>query len=544
MQIKIISVMLIRHLLNKFNKAEKSEIPQEQGVVPFVVGQKDKQIEKQLTQSAKTFKQFLSESEDLIEKQVQLCVNGTMCSVMFIDGLVDNNMVSDTILRSLVEVCVEKGLQGKQLVEHIEKQVLVANEVEIASSHKQMAQACLKGDTVVFVDGAESGLIINTKGGERRSITEPTGEAVVRGPREGFTENLRVNVALIRRKIKNGNLKVEQMTIGKKTQTVVSIIYLNQVVKPQLVEQLKKRLQNLNVESVLESGYIEQYIEDHPLSPFSTINYTEKPDIAAAKILEGRVAIIVDGTPFVLTVPMLFIESFQASEDYYVRPFYASFIRIFRYFAFLISIFGPAIYVALANFHQELIPTTLLLRIITAKEGTPFPIFIETLFMVMAFEFLREAGIRLPRSVGQAVSIVGALIMGEAAVSAGIVGAPIVIVVAFTAVCSFIMPQQNNSSTIWRLIMLAAAAFAGLFGVMMGLLAMLYHLASLESFGVPYFDSFSNANDLKDIFVRIPLWLNRSRPRFLADKDKKRTEIFVPPNTQKVYIPENDDEEI
>ncbi|QAT50284.1 hypothetical protein EQM14_11225 [Caproiciproducens sp. NJN-50] len=261
---------------------------------------------------------------------------------------------------------------------------------------------------------------MSTKGWEKRSVSEPQSETVVRGPREGFTENLRTNTSLIRRKIRNEHLRVDHMTVGRKTQTDICLIYLDGVADPQVVDTVKYRIGHLDVDSILESGYIEEYIDDAPFSPFATIGYSEKPDVVAARILEGRTAIVVDGTPFVLTAPMLFIESFQTAEDYYTRPLYASLTRILRFVAFLIAVFGPAVYISLTAFHQELLPTTLLFTIAKAREGTPFPAFVEALIMLFAFEILREAGIRLPRPVGQAIGLVGAAVLG--ATGAGIFG--------------------------------------------------------------------------------------------------------------------------
>jgi spore germination protein KA len=363
---------------------------------------------------------------------------------------------------------------------------------------------------------------------------------VVRGPREGFTENLRTNTALIRRKIRNKELRVDQMTVGRKTQTDVCLMYLSGVADPKAVEMVKYRIGLLDVDSILESGYIEEYIEDAPFSPFPTVGYSEKPDVVAARILEGRIAIVVDGTPFVLTAPMLFIESFQSAEDYYTRPLYASVIRMMRFVAYFITVFAPAVYIALTTFHQELIPTILLFTIASAREGTPFPAFIEGLIMVFAFEILREAGIRLPSPVGQAISIVGALIMGDAAVAAGLVGAPMVITVAITAVAGFLVPNQNESGSILRVVMMVLAAVAGGYGIAMGFLAVLIHLASLTSFGVPYFEGVTWTSDLQDSVVRMPLWSMVKRPQNIARGDTTRRRFFVPPF--RPYAPQDDDD--
>lgn len=319
------------------------------------------------------------------------------------------------------------------------------------------------------------------------------------------------------------------MVIGRKTLTSVCIAYIQGVANPTVVEEVKRRLDALDIDSVLDTGYLEQYIEDSPMSIFPTMSYTEKPDVAAGRVLEGRIAIIADGSPFVLTVPKLFIESFQTSEDYYVRPLYATASRILRFMAYVIAAFAPSIYIALTTFHQELIPTTLLNTIAASREGTPFPAFIEALIMVFAYEILREAGVRLPRPVGSAISIVGALIMGDAAVSAGIVGAPMVITIAITAVAGFVVPEQTESAAFMRLISMIAAAFLGGYGIAIVFLGMLIHLASLKSFGVPYFTAVTYSRDQEDIFVRMPLWMMRERPADIAEGDMTRRRTGTPP---------------
>jgi spore germination protein KA len=298
--------------------------------------------------------------------------------------------------------------------------MLSVGDIRESDDLMEAVDGCLAGDAVFFADGFHKALVISCKGYETRSITEPQTESVIRGPREGFTENLRTNTALLRRKIRNAALTMETTTLGKRTGTAICLAYLKGVASPTLIEEIKNRLKDIDTDSILESGYIEQYIEDAPFSVFATVGSTEKPDVAAAKILEGRAAILVDGTPFVLTAPMLFVENFQMAEDYYTRILFSSLVRIVRFSAYAISLLAPAIYVALTTFHQELIPTALLFTMIAAREGIPFPAVLEAGLMVVAFEILKEAGIGCKtRRPGH--QIVGALIMGEAAVSAGLI---------------------------------------------------------------------------------------------------------------------------
>lgn len=451
-------------------------------------------------------------------------------TMIFIDGLVDNVTLTNSILRPLKSWDPDQDLGPKdKIVNQVMQKVLCSGDNTTATYISELAMACMSGDTVILVEGCNTGMIISSKGWEKRSISEPQSETVVRGPREGFTENLRTNTALIRRKIKSGTLSIENLIVGRKTQTNMCLIYLKDIADQKVIDTVKYRINQIDVDSVLDSGYIEEYIEDAPFSPFCTVGYSEKPDVVAARLLEGRVALVIDGSPFVLTAPMLFIESFQTAEDYYVRPLYASIMRILRFAAYFLTIFAPALYIALTTFHQEFIPTTLLFTIANAREGTPFPVLLETLIMLFAFEILREAGIRLPRPVGQAVSIVGALIMGDAAVSAGLVGAPVVITIAFTAVTGFLVPWQYDSAAILRVVIMLLAAFAGWYGISMGLLAMLLHLGSLSSFGVAYFDGFALTRNLQDSLVRIPLWLMIKRPKGLSAGDVTRRRAFLPP---------------
>ncbi len=537
--------MLFRYLVRKFsymsnnikkkNKNMESDLEMGQPKEPQEID-----IDKNLDTNIANVKKTLSQCQDLRLHEFRFGAKNSFAGALFyIDGLVNLSLITDTIIRPLIEWQGGEISHGKEkeikkvktdnVIEMISHEVLFSADIQLMQSLTELIGNVLAGDTALIIDGVAKGLIIGSKGWDKRAISEPQSETVVRGPREGFIENLRTNTTLIRRKIRSENLRVEQLSVGRKTRTKVELLYLDGVADPSVLKKVKQRIKKIEVDSILESGYIEEYIEDHPFSPFATIGYTEKPDVAAAKILEGRIAIVIDGTPFVLTVPYLFIESFQTSEDYYNRALYASIMRILRILGYFLTIFTPAVYVSLITFHQELIPTKLLFSIAQAREGTPFPAFVEALIMIVAFEFLRESGVRLPRPVGQAVSIVGALIMGEAAVSAGIIGAPMVIVIAFTAVVGFMVPTQADSASILRLLMLFFAIFLGFYGVALGFLGILIHLATLNSFGIPFFDSFNHSNDMLDVTIRAPLWSNVKRPSDIARGDVTRGRFFIPP---------------
>lgn len=494
---------------------------------------KDDSLSNKLAVTLSNIKNETMESADVIFRQ--FFIGGAVASdaaLVFIDGLVNAKLINDDVIKPLLfDTRINNSTISKDsVINYIQKSLISINDIKVVSNLSDAINGFLSGDVVLFIDGTDKAIVMNSKGWEKRSISEPSSEAVIRGPRESFIENLRTNTALLRRKIKNPALTFESMVIGRKTKTSIAIAYINGVAKSELISEIKKRLKSIKTDSILESGYIEQYIEDSPGSIFSTIGYTEKPDVAAAKILEGRVAIIVDGTPFVLTAPFLLLESFQASEDYYFRPYFATFTRIIRVIGYAITVIGPAFYVAVTTYHQELIPTSLLITMASAHEGVPFPAFVESLIMIITFEILREAGIRLPRPVGQALSIVGALVIGEAAVSAGLIGAPMVIVVAITAVSGFLVPNQNDSAVILRIILLILGATFGGFGITMGLLAFLVHVSALESFGYPYLSPTApfDIEDSKDAVIRMPLWMMLSRPKGMAE-DEQRKKYAVPP---------------
>lgn len=442
-------------------------------------------------------------------------------AVIFINSMADKGEINKNILEPLMYGALL--LKKDADIDFTDIDCVRKNLIPITDSRKvtlfnDLIECLLAGSTILLIDGSKEALVINSGKRESRAIDEPVTEVVVRGPREGFNENVNVSIALIRRKIKDPDLCVEKMIIGDKSKTDVYIVYIKSVADPKLIEEVRRRLNRIKIDAILESGYIEQFIEDSSYSIFPTVSNSEKPDRVAAKILEGRAAILVDGTPFALIVPMLFIESFQSSEDYYSRPFHASIMRIVRFLSYIISILGPAIYVALTVFHQEMIPTQLLISIAEGREKVPFPAILEAFLMMFTFDILREAGVRLPKSVGQTIGIVGAIVLGRASVEAGLISPIMVIVVSSTAIASFTVPAQTDSGTILRYIYLVLAGLAGGFGVIMGLLVTLFHMASLRSFGVPYlwpvvpFD-FSS---LKDVFIRMPLW-----------KLKKRTKVIV-----------------
>ncbi|MCX7841475.1 MAG: spore germination protein [Clostridia bacterium] len=384
----------------------------------------------------------------------------------------------------------------------------------------------LSGYSIFLVDGCKSFFAINTYSPEGRAIDEPTTQTVIRGPKDGFTEKMSTNIALVRKRIQNKSLRLYKLTLGKVSKTKAAVMYIDKIAKDEIVSEIIKRISRISTDSILSSANIEELIKDDRYSVFPTIINYEKPDSVAAALLEGRIAVFVDGTPFVIVAPALFFEFIQASEDYYNHYLISSMIRIIRYTSFFLTFLVPAVYIALVTFHQEMIPTVLLINIAAQREGIPFPALVEAFLMEITFEILREAGIRMPRAIGPAISIVGALVLGQAAVEAGIVSAAMVIVVAITAIASFTIPNYSmaNAIRISRFALMLLAGSFGFYGVFMGLIVLTLHLCKLKSIGIPYLTPLApfNKTDNKDTLLRFPLWKMTSRPTSISGSDKPR----------------------
>ncbi|WP_018933222.1 spore germination protein [Gracilibacillus lacisalsi] len=513
----------MRRLFNTIKQYRKSKLPETM----------DSAISTDLDNNIKFFKKQFENSSDIVFRQITTPKNKAY--IIFIDGLIDSARIELHAIQQLLEQTPADALDAT----YIEEQIISVNSVTEENKLKKLIKQILDGNTILLIDKFDKALVLDAKGGSSRSISEPDTESVIRGPREGFTESLRVNTSLVRRKIHSNHLKVVSRTVGSETQTSLAILYLENLAPPQLVEEVLSRIDRIEIDGILESGYIEELIEDDSWSPFPQIQNTERPDTVAANLLEGRVSIIVDGTPFVLILPTSFWQFIQASEDYYQRFHISVFLRLLRISLLFLALLMPAFYVAIASFHQDMIPTTLLLSITASREAIPFPVFIEALIMELSFEALREAGVRLPKVIGQAVSILGALVIGTAAVEAGIVSAPMVITVSLTGIASFTIPRFNMAISIrlLRFPMMILAGMFGLFGIVLGSIVLLTHLCKLRSFGIPYFSPLSPLkwSDLKDVFVRVPWWDMGSRPNQFVKEDPVRegSNLKPSPNQKK-----------
>ncbi|MGE5559720.1 MAG: spore germination protein [Chloroflexota bacterium] len=452
------------------------------------------------------------------------------CLVAHIDGLTDPVSVADNLIRPLVELPQlapdAVDITPTNAADMVKERLTSVWQLRTDNDLGRAVTAMLDGQVLLFIEGSSEAIIAGRRQIPGRQVDNPDIQQVIRGPREAFTERIRDNTGLIRKRLSHESLRIEQLRIGRLTNTVVCLVWIEGIVSPKVLEEARKRLKRIDIDAIIDSGYIEELIEDQPWSPFPTVYNTERPDSFCASLLEGRVGILTDGSPEGLIVPASFVMFFQSAEDYYQRFHITLLIRLIRLIAAFLSLLLPSIYIAATTFHHEMIPTALLLSIAAGRETVPFPAVIEALFMVFAFEILREAGIRLPGIVGQAVSIVGALVIGQAVVSAGVVSSFMVIVIALTEIASFALPFYDMGATlrILRYPIIVLAASLGVFGIIISLLAMLIHLCSLRSFGSPYLTGISPfiPRDVHDIFVRVPWPMMRWRPRLAGQRHPER----------------------
>lgn len=481
----------------------------------------NKSLSRNINDNLQSLQSIYSDCSDVIFRHFMI-YGTTKAMLIFIDGLSNIEEIDKSVLSPLMELHDKHSLSLNELLER----KLPVSSISKVSTFNEVIEQLSSGNPVILIDYQATGFSVGLAKWEKRSIEEPIAESVIRGPRDGFTETLTVNTALLRRKIKSPDLKMISLKIGRQSKTNVIITYVDSLADSTLIEEVRNRLERIEIDAVLESGYIEEFIQDSPFSPFPQVLNTERPDVVTANLLEGRVAILVDGTPFALIVPITFYSLLQSAEDYYQHYLISTLIRWLRYSFLLIALLLPSVYVAILTFHQEMVPTSLLLSVAKSREEVPFPALIEVLLMEITFEALREAGIRLPKQVGSAVSIVGALVIGQAAVSAGLVSAPMVMVVAVTGIASFAIPRYNSAIAIrmLRFPIISLAGTLGLLGIMLGIITIIVHLCSIRSFGVPYLAPLGplKGRELKDVLIRAPWWSMRSRPHLTGEYNKYR----------------------
>jgi spore germination protein KA len=446
-----------------------------------------------------------------------------------IDGMVDRTFITDFIIRPLMEINnFDEYFNASYLmpiVDYIIENVISVNELDKVEDCDTILLRILNGDTALFVDGCNACIMINTRGYEKRSVDKPIIENVVLGSQEGFTEHLRTNITLIRKIIKNKNLISEMINIGQTNHVFCAVLYMNGIVNQEVVKEVKKRINSIDADFIIGSSMLGQYIEDNSFMLFPQMLTTERPDRAASFLMEGKVIIIADGIPFAEAVPITFYHLLQTSEDSMLRWQYGTFLRIIRMFGVFISTLLPALYVGVVMFHQEMIPTELLASIVRTKENVPFPTIIEIMLLEISFELIREGGIRVPGVIGQTLGIIGALILGQAAVTAGLVSPILIIVVAVTGLGSFAIPNYplGIGLRILRFFFTLLAGIIGFYGISVGLFVVACLTCNMKSFGVPFLSPVAPKTKANpDLIIRQPIWKQETRPDFLNVPNRKR----------------------
>ena len=435
-----------------------------------------------------------------------------------------NPDLTDSLLTGQIVRALEKCEDKKPTADALLESVVYIAESEVIYDAAEVQKSILGGDAVVIVDGTDGYLICSVKKWDKRAIAEPPTSTVMRGPREGFIEDVKTNLSLIERRLKSPSLAVEKMTIGRLSQTTVALVYLADVAAPEVVNAVRDKLEKIDIDALTDSHYIQPYLEERPFSIFHQTGVTEKPDIVTAKLLEGRVAIVVDGSPMVVTVPFMVIEDYQSSEDYYERPSLSTFLRILRLVSIFFAVLLPGVYVALQEYHYSMIPLRFLITVMTAVNGIPLPPLLEIMFVILLFEVIREASVRMPRAVGMAMSIVGALVLGETAVKAGIISSPAVMITALSSIALYVAPNQEGTLTLLRVAFTALGGLGGMYFMLVGMLYLVLYLCSMGGFGTPYLAPLAPfvPGDLKDSFYRASLLRMNERPKSIKNINPHR----------------------
>lgn len=455
-----------------------------------------------LEQNLNFIKNVTANSSDLIIKTGMVC--GNRIAVITCEGMTSTDTLAQLIYNKLNHLGNEEKMPPDNLLAHFFEVYMIAAEQLDITDFDDLILKYQSGFGIILIDGCARAIGIGIQGYKSRGIDEPSSELNVRGSREGFCEVIRTNMALIRRRIKSPTLVFDLQSIGSRSRTDICLCYISDKVSPKLLENVRERLKSVDLNTILESGYIQPYFEGKGGWFFSECGTCERPDTFAAKLYEGRVGILIDGTPFALVVPHLFIESFQTLDDYTQKPFYALFIRAVRLFAYFLTIFLPGAYVAVASYNPEMLPSALILNLAAAEQTAPFSLMFECLFIHFMYEILREAGIRLPRPIGHAIGVVGGIVIGDITVNAGLVGAPMVLIVALSGLCSFVVPTQYEKTVVLRFLYIIAGGVFGLYGLMVLAGAVIIKMCSLSTYGIPYMAPISpfSPKATRDMFVR------------------------------------------
>ncbi len=489
----------------------------------------------------------LPTNKDIVIRDFYIPVLDKEALIIYIDGLTDRNTQNFAILQPLM-VLSHSEVSQKDPITIAYNKLVPTHQVVKTKKLSEVINAVLDGSSALLIDGSAESMLLETKGWEHRGVERPANEPVVRGPQESFSETFRANTASVRRYIKDPKLITEIFYVGKRSRTLVGLMYIKDIVNPKLLKEVKYRIQSISqtADYIAETGTMEEFLEDHPKSLVPQMLSTERPDRLAAHIREGYVGIVMANSPYSLVIPTTFTIFIHAAEDYYLRWPFGNFLRFLRGAAIFIALLLPAIYIGIVNYHQEMVPTDLLLSITATREAVPFPAIVEILFMEFAFELIREAGVRIPSVIGPTIGIVGALILGQAAVAASIVSPILIIVIAITAISSFIVPNYNASFTV-RLLRFGftiLAGFIGFFGVAFGIFLMALHTATLSSFGVPFLTPIAPYEPKNKDRITRPEYYNQPfRPVFLRPLDLIRQKKNSRPWDNPKSVSENEGEE-
>lgn len=467
-------------------------------------------------------KEILHFSTDFKVREVQFF--DTQLYIVYIAPLTDNNLLNESVIKPLIEF--DEVVDG-EVCAFIKEQVLANNEVKLQQDINQFVSELLKGRAGIIIDKTDDLLTCDVEKIVVRPIQEPPSSAVIKGPREGFNESLKYNLSLIRKKLPTPNLVVDTFSVGKYTGTQVAVVYLQDTADKNVVKEVERRISKIDIDGVVDSYYISVYLQSKPNSIFKQVGDTEKPDILVAKMLEGRIGIIVDGSPIVLTLPFILVEDLQESDDYYSQPVKVVFLRILRLIGVILAVLLPGTYVAIQLYHYKILPTEFLITIMDTTQGIPFTPFTEVLFIVLLFEILYEANLHMPQYMGMALSIVGALILGETAVNAGLVSPPAVMIVALSGLTFYVVPNQASQFSLLRILYVFAGAALGLFGILAFSVWVVSYLSSFDSYESAYLAPTSPyiKSDMKDFLLKAPLNKMKTRPKSIANNKRNRTRL-------------------
>lgn len=477
-------------------------------------------VNKQLKINLDYIKQeFGDKNKDIVVKN--LFVFGKKAFIVYLLGMVDVEYLTNFVIVPCMTY--NKAVKGK-VIDCLKQEVLFYPEIEDESDLNKIVNHIVHGKAIMFVEDQLQGLVISVDKMKERTLTEPPTSAVLKGPREGFVENLKTNTALIKKIISSPALKIEYLNVGKYTDTQLAIVYIDGICDKQMINKIKHKLNKIEIDGIIDSFYINQLLEEHPYSVFKQIGDTEKPDVVSAKILEGRCAILVDGSPIALTLPYILFEDIQNSDDYYVQSARATMVRWLRIFSVLITVMLPGLYIAVQLYHYKVMPISFIVTIINATQGIPFGPLAEILFVLVLFEVLYEASLRMPQYLGIALSIVGALILGDTGVKAGIISSPAVMMVALSGITLYTIPDQAPQLSLLRFLFTLAGGLMGFYGIILLIVFFVVYFSVFDNYGASYLSPFTptQKNDFKDAIVKRDLVDMKTRPKSIKNKNKVR----------------------